>query len=60
MPAETRITNEVMRQVLDALETAQGVCELVASNIRPSDLDQCEAEIRAARDALRLVEEEAR
>jgi hypothetical protein len=42
----------LLRQALTALDTAEGVCQLIAANIKPKDLAECRGEIRAAQFAL--------
>jgi hypothetical protein len=39
-----------LRQLADALDTAYGCLDLVRQDIKPTDLDECIAEIEAARD----------
>ena len=42
----------VMRQALNALDTAEGLCQLIEARIMPTDLPDCRAEINAAQRAL--------
>lgn len=42
----------LLRRALSALDTAEGVCQLIAADIKPVDLAECRNEITAARFAL--------
>jgi hypothetical protein len=42
----------VMKQALDALDTAEGLCQLIEARIAPTDLPECRAEILSAQRAL--------
>jgi len=42
----------LMKQALAALDTAEGVCQLVAGDIKPTDLEDCRDEIKAAQYVL--------
>lgn len=52
------ISTKQLEKVISALDTALGVCQLVGSDRKPVDLDDCYAEIGAAYDDLCALAEE--
>lgn len=42
----------LMKQALNALDTAEGLCQLIEARIEPTDLPDCRDEIKAAQYSL--------